>query len=152
MLTHLKTPILLANIEEKNKVIERIYYDDLQRKNKDIKLNQCPYCFREYGRKDTLTVHLRTCRTKKEQMLKMYEDNPSHFRKLKIDRHSDQKLKLAFPLPNEERLVMIISGANGCAKSTFIRLLLLDYFESYKNRDFYLFSSQEFDTLMYSQI
>ena len=147
MLTHLKTPILLANIEDKNKIIESIYYDDLQRKKKEIKLNQCPHCFRQFGRRDTLTVHLRTCRTKMEQMLKMYEDNPSHFRHLKIDKHGEQKLKLAFPLPNEERLVMIISGANGCGKSTFIRLLLLDYFSAYKNRDFYLFSTQEYDTL-----
>ena len=145
MLTRKKTPFLIANVVEKNKITDRIYYDDSKLITKDAKLNQCPHCFRQFGRKDLFRRHLVVCRTKIEQLLKLYEENPSHFRKFELDRETDEKLELAFPLANKERLCMMISGQNGCGKSTFIRLLLINYLMVYNDRDIYLFSSQEYD-------
>ena len=147
MLTHNKTPFLVANVVEKknNKVIKKIYYDDLEIKKEKIGPTQCEYCKREFGRKDTFKRHLKTCRTKIEQELSLFENHPQHFKEFSIDPTNDEILEMSFPLPNKERLVMFICGRNGCGKSTFIQKLLKNYIKVYKNRDIYLFSSQEFD-------
>ena len=145
MLTHNKTPFLIANIIENNKIIDKIYYDDTKNKMKEVKLNQCPYCLRQFGRNDLFKKHLVVCRTKLEYLLRLHEENPSHFRNFSIDRNNDAKLQLAFPLATGERLVMLISGMNGCGKSYFIAQLLDNYLDVYKDRDIFLFSTQEFD-------
>ena len=146
MLTKLKTDFLLTNIlENKNKVVDKIYYDDLKNERKEVKTNQCQYCMRQFGRKDTYKIHLMTCRAKIEQLLALYQDHPSHFRSYRLDRNGNQTMELSLPLPNKERLVMFICGQNGCGKSFFIRQLLLNYLTVYPERDIYLFSSQEYD-------
>jgi hypothetical protein len=60
-------------------------------------------------------------------------------------RNNSEILNLAFPLPNDERLTMYISGKNGCGKTTYITKILDNYTKVYKKRDILLFSDQEYD-------
>ena len=139
MLTHKKTDFLIANIFDGDKIIDKIYYDNSKKITNDTKRNQCPYCLRQFGRTDAFRNHAKICRTKMEQLLKQYENNPSHFKRFVIDSERDIILELAFPLANNERLCMLISGMNGCGKSTFIRKLLANYLMVYKTEMFIYF-------------
>ena len=144
MLTHTFTPFKLANLTGK-KIITSIYFDETKKcevqKNKPL---TCPYCNRVFSRRDVYKTHYNSCRTRMENELKMYKENPGCFREFKTT-NPNEKLELSFPLPNEERLVMYISGKNGCGKSTFIANLLKNYVKVFDERDIFLFSSQDFD-------
>ena len=144
MLSVSRTPFLLAHLTGKKR-ISSIYFDETKKNNDPEKkpLN-CPFCHRYFSRKDSFTIHYKACRARIENELKFNKENPGCFKEFKTT-NPKERLELAFPLPNNERLVMYISGKNGCGKSTFIANLLKNYVEVYQDRDIFLFSSQEYD-------